>query len=190
MEETKLLYVLISAILFTSQVWAMPNQMGMEDVARQIVKDGQSNLERFLKVQDSIKEVEQYKTMLDLQGVGKHQLFVFISFSMPIQSLKQLVMQAARYNGVLVLRGLYRSSMLQTVERLHALRKEGVRAIIHPQLFAEFEVGAVPTFILKGSDTGVIDRISGNVSLEYVLEQFVMQGSNKEVAQHYLRGGQ
>lgn len=122
-------------------------------------------------------------------------LLVFISFSMPEQSLKQLSEQVKKAKGVLVLRGMYQGSLKKTVNMLYALNKQGVSAIIHPKLFTEYEVTKAPTIILRDSKnqcdeenscTAVIDKISGNVPISYALRYFVKEGHHSSLAKKYL----
>ena len=122
-------------------------------------------------------------------------LMVFISLSMPENSLKQLAIQIRQAGGVLVLRGMYEGSLQKTINAIYELNKQGVSAIIHPEFFRKYDVRAVPTFVLENKEEGkckfgnctrVFDKLTGNVSLKYVLEQFASEGSNPKVAQQYL----
>ena len=122
-------------------------------------------------------------------------LMVFISLSMPENSLNQLAIQIRQAGGVLVLRGMYEGSLQKTINAIYELNKQGVSAIIHPEFFRKYDVRAVPTFVLENKEEGkckfgnctrVFDKLTGNVSLKYVLEQFASEGSNPKVAQQYL----
>ena len=122
-------------------------------------------------------------------------LMVFISLSMPENSLNQLAIQIRQAGGVLVLRGMYEGSLQKTINAIYELNKQGVSAIIHPEFFRKYDVRVVPTFVLEdkeggtckfGNCTRIFDKLTGNVSLKYVLEQFASEGSNPKVAQQYL----
>lgn len=122
-------------------------------------------------------------------------LMVFISFSMPQNSLKQLVDQLRQAGGVLVLRGMY-GSLQKTINAIYELNKQGVPAIIHPELFKKYDIKVVPTFILEDKERGsckfdnctrVYDKLTGNVSLGYVLRECASGGSNSKAAQRYLK---
>jgi len=122
-------------------------------------------------------------------------LMVFISLSMPENSLRQLAIQIRQAGGVFVLRGMYESSLQKTINAIYELNKQGVSAIIHPEFFRKYDVRTVPTFVLEdkeggtckfGNCTRVFDKLTGNVSLKYALEQFANDGSNSKVALRFL----
>jgi conjugal transfer pilus assembly protein TrbC len=113
-------------------------------------------------------------------------LRIFVTLDMPQGSLRRLVDQAERSGAVLVLRGLKNQSMRQTVAAVSDLlgeRKAGW--VIDPEAFERHGVEAAPTFLLTtGEDappcsatTCTVPRpfisVSGDVSLDYALEQMV-----------------
>lgn len=94
------------------------------------------------------------------------QTLVFVSFSMPETSLKSLLVEAEGKNVVLVIRGLIEDRFSKTAQKLKDL-KGGME--INPELFEEYDIKAVPTFVqLKNRE--VKARLQGNVSLAYALE--------------------
>ncbi|MBY0292800.1 MAG: type-F conjugative transfer system pilin assembly protein TrbC [Alphaproteobacteria bacterium] len=107
------------------------------------------------------------------------KLLVFVSFSMPLDSLKALGTHVNQLGGRLVLRGLLNGNFRETAQKLKDLQEE---VIIDPPLFEAYQVERVPTFVLRQKNTGsaeeeaVYDRLVGNVSLEYALEQFASSG--------------
>ncbi|HQS84686.1 MAG: type-F conjugative transfer system pilin assembly protein TrbC [Alphaproteobacteria bacterium 16-39-46] len=118
------------------------------------------------------------------------ELLVFVSFSMPIETLKVLAMQVNAIGGAIVFRGLEHGSFKNAAIKLKELGQE---SLIDPTLFEAYGVTDVPTFILREktteeANTKVLqDRLSGNVSLTHVLEQFSEQGDVQEVAQSLLK---
>lgn len=122
-------------------------------------------------------------------------LLVFISFSMPKTTLSQLAVQVKKAGGVLVLRGVINNSIKDTIAAMHELSKQGVPAIIHPKLFKMYNVRQVPTFVMHDPEytsvhdekqTVIIDKMMGNVPLEYVLRQFKDEGSYQDIAKAHL----
>lgn len=118
-------------------------------------------------------------------------VMVFVSFSMPENSLRELSEQVKQVGGQLVFRGMVKNSMQVTAQAMLGLNSSGVKAIIHPKLYERFEVKQVPTFILVNSKeaycasdncTPLHDRMSGNVSLGYALEEFASSGDHNELA--------
>ncbi len=77
------------------------------------------------------------------------RLLVFISLGMPKTSLQRLVDQAAQARATLVLRGLHRGSIRETVTRMHELiGSQRVAVQIDPTVFDRYGVVQVPTFVL------------------------------------------
>ena len=117
-------------------------------------------------------------------------LLVFASFSIPEHSLKQLSEQVKKAKGVLVIRGLYKGSLKETINKIYALNKQGVPAIIHPKFFKEFSVTKVPTFVLRDRSNLCIEEksctaIFDKLPLGYALRLFEKEGYNIELAKKY-----
>ncbi|MGV8948504.1 MAG: type-F conjugative transfer system pilin assembly protein TrbC [Candidatus Paracaedibacter sp.] len=109
------------------------------------------------------------------------QLLIFISESVPENSIKELWNQAQKVGGKLVIRGLVGGSFKATQQYIQGL---GIVADIDPTKFEEFEVTQVPTFVL--SKEGNYDKMVGNISLVEFLEQSSANGDLKEeAAEHY-----
>ncbi|MFD1104683.1 type-F conjugative transfer system pilin assembly protein TrbC [Sphingobium olei] len=115
------------------------------------------------------------------------QFIVFASLSMPPQSLRKLIADTARAGGVVVFRGFPNNSMKEFAGRLGKIvdqQNDFANVGIDPRLFRAFDVQAVPTYVAVSSDFDLCagfscqtkvppyDRLVGNVSVEYALEQF------------------
>lgn len=99
-------------------------------------------------------------------GDSKKEILVFVSFSMPELSLRELSKASKKYNAKLILRGIYKESFRKTAEKILEIDKKGLSLEINPKLFKRYEIKQVPTFVLiEGGDE--ISRLSGNVTLEY-----------------------
>ena len=106
------------------------------------------------------------------------QLFIFVSASMPQQSIKDLGQQAQKIGAHLVFRGL----VGETFPKMQSYMKElGIAAEIDPPKFDDYTVTIVPTFILTRNN--ISDRISGHVSLLEALDQFRKKGELKSESQ-------
>lgn len=147
-----------------------------------------------------ICSVPQISISKEAEHDGKYkdlpELLIFISFSIPDQSLQQIIQQIKKTDGVLVIRGMYKNSMKETLAKIYQLEKNGVRAIIDPILFSKYNVSKVPAFVVQkknneclvsGKCTPVFDKISGNISLEYALERFEAEGSLSTTSRGYLK---
>ena len=137
------------------------------------------------------------------QAPQLNQLMIFISSSMPNTILKQYALASNRANGVLVLRGLVNNSFKQTVHFIKTLNDQGTKAIIDPNAFSLFDVKQVPQIVVivdnnnckwgRCDHTPLFDKISGNITLEYGLEEISKRGefTKKEANRflNYLREG-
>lgn len=116
------------------------------------------------------------------------QLIVFASLSMPPKALRQLIGDASRAGGIVVFRGFPNNSMKAFSAALGKVVNEQDQLAnvgIDPRLFRAFDVQAVPTYVAVSSEFDLCsgfncktalpphDRMSGNVSIKYVLEAFV-----------------
>lgn len=120
-------------------------------------------------------------------------LYVMVSYSMPTEALERIAMQAERAGAIMVLRGLVKGSMKETVTRSQALVDRFPRAQmqINPNIFRQFAVRQVPTFVLTRDETELKSctkacdasahfvSVAGDVSLEYALEHVVKRGEPK-----------
>ena len=111
------------------------------------------------------------------------ELMVFVSFSMPKETLERIVLQSEMTGAVLVLRGLKGNSLTRMGEEVAQLvGKRNVTAIIHPPAFVQFKVTQVPALVLAkpsqatriGTDgcagpTSYI-KVDGDVTQDYALD--------------------
>lgn len=168
---------------------------GRDAAANSVLKDlPDIDTETLIKAQKDIRALLS-SPQLNLRqhafsNEGHPPPLVFISLSIPEDSLRPLLGDAARMGSRLVLRGLVENSMQRTVERLGELlgggRLGGTATdhplppfAIDPTLFERFGVDKVPAFVLPAnapapctpSDCPVPDhlKLAGDVSLAYAL---------------------
>jgi conjugal transfer pilus assembly protein TrbC len=111
------------------------------------------------------------------------ELMVFVSFSLPRETLQRIVHQSERSGAVLILRGLKGHSLTQTGEEIARLVGErNVTVLIHPPAFQQFQVRQVPSLVLaRSGQAAKIDedgcapaasfiRIDGDVGQDYALD--------------------
>lgn len=110
------------------------------------------------------------------------ELMIFVSFSMPRESLLRIVEQSERTGARLIFRGFHGDKMTDMAEHISALLgKHRVEAVIHPPAFTQFKVNQVPALVLAQSDAGdQLDsgcaqpdryvKVTGDVSQDYALE--------------------
>jgi type-F conjugative transfer system pilin assembly protein TrbC len=165
--------------------------------AKELVRLGEEGIRQTLMINGNPKELSGSRTTET--GVNNTRiddtapypkLLVFVSFSMPSEALKALNTQVKRLGGKLVLRGLANGSFQQTAQKLKELQ---IDMIIDPTLFEAYGIKHSPTFILRSAPTTsaeeevVFDLMTGNVSLEYVLEQFSYHGNTQAEALKMLK---
>ncbi len=126
---------------------------------------------------------------------------VFVSFSLPKETLQRIVSQAEKSGAVLVLRGLHGNSLTRMGEEIARLvgdRK--VTAIIHPPAFKQFKVHQVPALVLARSgqaskigEDGCAPgssfiRVDGDVTQDYALDLIERQAPAWAEVARPLRG--
>lgn len=104
---------------------------------------------------------------IDDHSNDKNSVFIFVSLSMPIESLKSLYKEAYSKGIPLIIRGLKNNSFKDTAEAIKALE---ISVQIDPNLFEKYEIKTVPTFIANHHNE--VLQIKGNVSLSYAEKKF------------------
>jgi len=110
------------------------------------------------------------------------EMMIFVSFSMPRESLLRIVEQSERTGARLIFRGFNGDKMTDMAAHISALLgKHRVEAVIHPPAFTQFKINQVPALVLAQSDAGdQLDsgcaqpdryvKVTGDVSQDYALE--------------------
>lgn len=122
------------------------------------------------------------------QEAKNPEILIFVSLSMPEQSLKLWSQQAEKVGGVLLLRGLIDNSIQVTTQKTIKLFSDSQKGgfNIDPEKFKQYHIKSVPAVVLtKGED---YDVVYGDTSLESALEYITHHGSDliKKQAANYL----
>lgn len=133
---------------------------------------------------DPVAIADAYRRRQGTPEADGPELLVFVSFSIPHESLVRLAEQARRADAVLVFRGLAGATLREMNARLAPLARTGAAMQINPQAFARFGIRAVPTFVVAAGDLGCAgsaceghaERVAGDVSLDFALERLARQG--------------
>jgi type-F conjugative transfer system pilin assembly protein TrbC len=184
-----LLFAIILLSFFISRDLAAHQDLSwvhnLNNLEKKAIESGQSEASQFLE--SLTKTKSSLKSCSSAQGTEKldsnHKIYkpllIFVSFSMPISTLKSLSRDAQKLGGTLVLRGLIQGSFKETQKKLVDLKEP---LIIDPELFKTYGVTTVPAFVHLSEmgervKSGVpFDKISGNISLDYAIEQFKKEG--------------
>ncbi len=99
-------------------------------------------------------------------------LFVFISFSVPVESWKDLSAELENTDGVFVLKGIPQGSFKEFASKVTELRRQGINAPIQidPLAFEKYGIEHVPAFVQ--SEGKLFNKVVGNIPLSTVLELF------------------
>ena len=132
------------------------------------------------------------KKKLSQVAAQKYDLLIFVSFSMPEETLKQYSKQATEYGAVLVLKGMYKNSVQQTKLQALGVNQAGAEWDIAPATFRKFKIDRVPAIVLADVSTesvlengcakeGDYLQIDGEVSLHQALTIMRQYGTGKLV---------
>ncbi len=143
---------------------------------------------------------DNYKQRVNLNELFKPKeavnFYMFASFSLSDNILRQMIDYTKAYNGIIVFRGLKENSFRKTADHIQGLVGETTEApiIIDPPLFKKFNVKVAPTYVLtkqKSCPTHTnclqsYDKISGNITPKYALNKFYEKGDLSHEAKELL----
>jgi type-F conjugative transfer system pilin assembly protein TrbC len=127
-------------------------------------------------------------------------VYIFVSFSMPKESLQQWAAQAKKVHAPLVIQGLVDDSFTKTQQAVAALSSEHPGGVVlDPRLFRQYHISQVPTVVVVHPTVlksclpnqscwhpEVNDVIAGDVGLESALQAIADRGDNTLIAQRLL----
>jgi len=107
--------------------------------------------------------------------VSSPALKVFISFSVPLPTWKDLSDSLEKTNGCFVMRGISENSFSEFSRKLKELRAFGINAPIQidPEAFDKYQIDAVPAVVQETPDG--YHRLVGNIRLDEALRLFAEQ---------------
>ena len=116
---------------------------------------------------------------------------VLVSQSMPINVLKDILIQAKEFEALVVVRGVPTGNFLDEVHKLQRIAEgTGTGLAIDPTLFKRFNVTSVPAFVLpltplvpcteQGCSTPIHVKATGHVTIRYFLELIGRVGTDAE----------
>lgn len=127
-------------------------------------------------------------------------LMVFVSFTMPSESLKRIVAQVSQLGGTVVLNGFKDNSWQATAFAIKDLGEKRGNVVVNPNAFIKYRVKTVPiTVLVKPEANDQLDSegcalpdtytaVAGDVSLDYALDDIAQHDRRfTEMAQRYAR---
>ncbi len=131
-------------------------------------KEAEETLKETLIPKNSGSTVASCQTNNPGAEQNTNEYLIFVSLSMPRETLKSLYKEAEANRAVLILRGLKEQSFRKTGEYIKELE---IGLQINPDLFKKYHIQNLPTFIrIKGDEH---DSLSGNVSLQFAKQKFL-----------------
>ena len=152
--------------------------------ANEIIEKSQGVINESLGIMEIKKDANQLYT----------DFLIFGSFSLGEKNLEDLIKLAGKSGGVVILRGLKNGSFKETAGFISKFAKEEGGILIDPNLFKEYQILKVPSFVLAkrcdetsvSSCKSLFDKITGMVTPRYALERFSEIGELKEEARSRL----
>lgn len=111
-------------------------------------------------------------------------ILIFVSFSMPKESIKGWMNDAEKIHSPVLVRGLVNNSFKETTKKIMALSEDNHGGVqLDPQLFKAFDIKQVPAVVViqdiqcvtTKTCSGTYDVVYGNVHLDYALEKIAGQ---------------
>ena len=201
MEEEKLLRILM-LIIFSSFSGIFSS------VFSNITLAEESDLEwaRGVAERDSQLVMDNFKEIINQPGFDpelreealkpRPALQIFVSSSMPKQLLKNYVLEAKRYGGVLVFIGLPGGSIHKLTDLIMEISSEDSGAMqIDDEAFTAFVITSVPAIVLasaapifEGKTAAKRhDKVTGSITIKAALELFAKNGEMASDARGLLK---
>lgn len=111
-------------------------------------------------------------------NTGNPSIFIFVSFSMPKESLRGWLREADKIKAPIIIRGLVKNSFRETIKTVYEIlpdKRGGIQ--LDPTLFKKFKIDKVPAVLVAESSciTKPICQsyhvIYGDVTLSYALKE-------------------
>lgn len=118
------------------------------------------------------------KLSIAFDNPTSNNILIFVSFSMPKDSLISWMNEANKINAPLIIRGLINNSFRETTKKvINFLPNNKGGLLLDPTLFVKFAIDKVPAVViadstcLKKEKCDNYDVIFGNTTLEHALEE-------------------
>ncbi len=161
--------------------------------AKDIKENSYKNLKKEFVGKEKADETEKIEKT-NAENIDKFDKYIFVSASIPKKNLISLAIDAKKHNAYLVMRGLIENSYPKTAAYLQEIiEKSDNGFVIDPELFKLYQIKQVPAFVvsnkiehcpsLENCKTPKYDKLVGNVSVSYALEQIAKKGEIGRVSE-------
>lgn len=146
-----------------------------------LVRQSQPDIQTFKK---EITDIAKTQCSLQNQDVRSVQLpiIIFVSFSMPKESVKGWITQAQKISAAVYIRGLVNNSFKDTTKIISGLvQDQSGGLLIDPTVFKKYSITQVPAVVVVNDAS--FDVIYGDVTLDYALEKIskTMEGDKQKI---------
>lgn len=140
------------------------------------------------QVQQQLQQIKGYNALPTMtqnnaqnpEVATSGDVLIFVSFSMPENSLKQWFVQAQHVQAPLIVRGLVNGSLKQTQKKMQALWAGNGSVVLEPRLFTDYGIKHVPAVVVRNTAIRCpalqncphiypFDVVAGDVGLDYAL---------------------
>ena len=194
----RILCILLSCL--TQTIWA--SDLSVKQITDMKVKEANTYALNHQSILNEIrnKQFSRMKSQLNIKEEPQQGALIFVSFSMPKASLKQILVQAKAYHIPVVIRGLVNNSFVETKASLDKILREKTKSekigesilngavALNPMWFRQFKIKQVPAFVVysrgascplgKSCDNVKYDVLYGNISVDQALDIFKSKGSS------------
>lgn len=115
---------------------------------------------------------------LSYAEISTTSIIIFVSFSMPGESIKSILNDAEKIKAPVIIRGLIDHSFAKTFERIFQITQNKKHSVqIDPTLFKRYHIEKVPAVVIQSSQNDFV-VLYGDIKLTNLLEQ--MRNENNE----------
>lgn len=177
---------------FASNLSLKAKSYGLKAIKRQWLF-----LQKLLKQKEENLDSESIKKTAKLQNNANLQIFV--SSSMSKNLLRSYALEAEKYNGLLIFRGLPSGSwkelaaLVKQIQSKDAMGKATNTPFqIDDTAFEKFDIKVVPTIVLSmennilDNQTLKFDKVAGSISISQALNFFSNSGELSDIATNFL----
>ncbi|MGZ8256876.1 MAG: type-F conjugative transfer system pilin assembly protein TrbC [Gallionella sp.] len=190
-------FTTLAAALLASQAWAEnPTETPLE-ASNRILKGvserfanqarptapALNNLPRPSAVASPAELAKQFRPApITKMAKNSHELMIFVSFSMPPESLQRIVRQSEKTGARILFRGFKGEKLSEMSKHVaNLIGNHHVEASVNPPAFTQYKITQVPVLVIaqpnanEGMDNGCAQaaryiKVSGDVSQDYALD--------------------
>jgi len=159
-----------------AKILIAPYEAEVQKIVKNVEKrQAEPDIQAFKKeMQKAARAQCPMRTLISQQEkrVAREQppIIIFVSFSMPKESIKAWIDQAEKIGAGIYIRGLVNNSFKDTAKAVSDLIQDNKGGLlVDPTLFKKYAIVQVPAVVVVDKDT--FDVIYGDVTLDYALEK-------------------